>query len=100
MTAYSKSQIKALTYGFTKGGALYAPHTLMGGAFRRCCERLVDLQLLNDAPPFAITLKGLVALREVYAARLADRGCDAFEADLASVDAALAQFPSLARRVA
>jgi hypothetical protein len=100
MTSYTKSQTKALDYAFDKGGAIYAPHTLMGGAFRRCCERLVAQGLLNDEPPFGITMRGLVALRDIRAKKWADRGCIAYLDDLKKVEAALAQFPALAARAA
>lgn len=100
MASYSKSQIKALTYGFKKGGALYAPHTLMGGAFRRCCERLVSQGLLNDDPPFGITMRGLNVLRDIRAKKWADSGCMAYLDDLKEVEAALAEFPGLAERAA
>ena len=97
---FSKAQIKALTYGFEKGGALYAPHTLMGGAFRRCCEGLVKRGLLNDQAPFGITMRGLVALRDIRAKKWADHGCMAYLDDLKKVEAALAEFPTLAARAA
>jgi hypothetical protein len=98
--SYSKSQIKALTYAFEKDGALYAPHTLKGGAFRRCCERLVAEGLLGEDPPFGITMRGLVALRDVRAVRWGNHGCMAYLDDLKAVEAALAKFPALAARAA
>lgn len=96
MTTYTKSQIKALNYAFDKAGALYAPHVLMGGAFRRCCERLVEQGLLGDEPPFAITMRGLLALRDIRAAKWADHGAMAYLDDLKKVESALAEFPDLA----
>jgi hypothetical protein len=100
-TAYTKPQIKALTYAFEKNGALYAPGALRaGGAFRRCCERLATEHLLADDPPFAITIRGLKALRDIRAAKWSRHGCMAYQHDLEKVDAALAEFPALAARVA
>lgn len=100
MTAYTKSQIKALSYACDKGGALYAPHTLMGGAFQRCCERLVKQGLLGDEPPFDITIRGLLALRDIRVAKWANYSCMAYLEDLKQVEAKIAQFPHFAARLA
>lgn len=95
---YTKSQIKALNYAFDKGGALYAPHVLMGGAFRRCCERMVDQGLLGDEPPFGITMRGLRILRDIRTAKWAGHSAMAYLDDLKKVEAALAEFPTLVAR--
>jgi hypothetical protein len=98
MTNFTKSQVKALEWGFRADGALRAPGTRMGGAYRRCCERMVDQGLLGETPPMAITIKGLVALRDVWGRRAADHRCLAYQDDLRAVEAALAEFPTLAAR--
>lgn len=97
---YTLAQVKALTAAFEHDGALRVRGSRMGGAFRRCCERLVDAHLLNDEPPFAITIKGLVALREIRAEAHAVNGHMANLMDLQKVEAALAEFPHLAERAA
>lgn len=89
MAQFTKSQVKALTYAFEKNGALYAPGRQMGGAYRRCCERLVDQFLLSPEPPFKLTVKGLHALREYRAERWAKVGCMAYLDQLREVEAAL-----------
>jgi hypothetical protein len=65
--AFSTPQIKALVFGFLKKGASYAPGFRTGGAYRRMCERLAADEYLGEHPPFPITVKGLVALRELAA---------------------------------
>jgi hypothetical protein len=98
MTNFTKSQVKALEWGFKADGALRAPGARMGGAYRRCCERLVDQGLLGETPPMGITIKGLVALRGVLERRFADNGHMANMTELQAVEAALAEFPHSAAR--
>lgn len=90
MARYTKGQEKALRYAFKKGGALRAPGSRMGAAFRRCCERLVLQGLLHEDPPFVITAQGLEVLREIYDERHRRRACIAYSDDLKEVEAAIA----------
>lgn len=89
MSRYTKAQITALTYAFTKNGAMFAPVNRTGGAYRRCVERLAAEHLLNDEPPFRLTVKGLKALYEIRSAKWAKHGCMAYLNDLQAVERAL-----------
>lgn len=63
----TKPQKRALWAAFEKNGAIYGKHgSNAGGAYRRMCERLAEQRLVNDSPPFPITLKGMHALLEAY----------------------------------
>lgn len=101
MTKFTEPQMKALTAAFKKNGALYARgSSRAGGAFRRCAQRLADQGYLSDTPPFPITVKGLMALRDVRAARFGRRGCEADRLDLEEVEVALADVPHMAEYTA
>jgi hypothetical protein len=85
----SKPQFKALWTAFKKGGAAYVSTSRMGGANRRMIERMANLNLLNEDPPFPITLKGMRALHSACRERWAKRGCMAYQDDLKEVETAL-----------
>ena len=57
-------QIQALVAARDKGGAVYGRGhaSLMGGAYRRMCEKLALAGLVEDFPPFPITDLGRQAL--------------------------------------
>jgi hypothetical protein len=57
-------QVAALKAARDKGGAVYGRGRagLMGGAYRRMCERLAERGLVEDRPPFPITDAGRAAL--------------------------------------
>lgn len=95
----TKKQTEALVASFKKGGAVYGRRgNLMGGAYTRMCHRLVEMGLVGENPPHAITVKGLVVLRDLWARRWGKQGCMAYLEDLRSVEAALATVPDLAKR--
>ncbi len=85
----TKPQFKALWSAFKKDGAMCAPTSRMGGGYRRMCERMAKENLLNDCPPFPITLKGMRVLHAACKARWATGGCMAYQDDLNEVEAAL-----------
>ena len=84
------TQKKALAAAFKKGGAWFAHRgSNAGGAYRRMCARLAGLGLLETRAPYAITPLGLLALRDIWAARWARHGCMAYQLDLEAVEAAI-----------
>lgn len=85
----TKPQFKALWAAFKKDGAMYASVGRMGGGYRRMCERMAEQNLLNDCPPFPITLKGMRTLHAACKARWAKSGCMAYQDDLREVESAL-----------
>lgn len=86
------TQKKALAAAFKKGGAWFAHGgSNAGGAYRRMCARLAGLGLLETRSPYVITHHGLLALRELWAARWARHGCIAYQLDLEAVEAAIAR---------
>jgi hypothetical protein len=89
MDSLSKPQFKALWAAFKRGGAVYGVATGMGGARRRMIERMAKEHLLNDCPPFPITLKGMRTLHAACKARWAKDGCMAYQDDLKEVEVAL-----------
>jgi hypothetical protein len=68
----------------------------MGGAYRRMCLRLAKENLLSPKPPYPITLKGMLALRDACKARWAKDGCMAYQQDLEEVERALGRASSSA----
>lgn len=84
------TQKKALAAAFKKGGAWFAHRgSNAGGAYRRMCARLAGLGLVETRAPYAITPLGLLALRDIWAARWARHGCMAYQLDLEAVEAAI-----------
>lgn len=97
----TKRQAQALEAAFKKNGAWYANRgSLMGGAYRRLCLHLVELNLVNEKPPYSITVTGLVVLRDRWAKRYAAHPCMAYQDDLKEVEAAIAEVPLMAKRAA
>lgn len=94
-------QEQALAAAFKQGGAWYGKRgNLMGGAYLRLCHRLAALGLVNEDAPYAITVTGLIVLRNLRAQRFAKRSCMAYQDDLRDVEAALAKFPRAAQQAA
>jgi len=85
----TKPQFNALWAAFKKGGGHYAPGGNMGGAKRRMLSRMAKANLLNDNPPYPITLKGMRTLYEACKTRWALDGCMAYLEDLKEVEKAL-----------
>lgn len=90
MTKITDAQFKALWAAFKRQGAMYGrTGGLMGGAYRRMCERMARERLLNDRPPFTITLKGMHALHDACRARWAKSGSMADQQNLTEVEAVM-----------
>ncbi|NTI22394.1 hypothetical protein G6M87_11045 [Rhizobium rhizogenes] len=90
MRTFTEAQTRALVAAFEKKGAWYGrTGRLMGGSWRRMCERLAADGLVHDSAPFQITFKGLEALREIRLRKFGKHGCEAFRLDLEKVTAAI-----------
>ncbi len=89
MDSLTKPQFEVLWAAFKKNGGAYARGNRMGGARRRMMERMAKESLLNDNPPFPITLKGMRALHAACEARYRKHGCMAYLDDLKEVEKAL-----------
>jgi hypothetical protein len=88
----TKPQAKALWAAFAHNNALNTRTGRMGGANRRMVERMAADNLLNDNPPFPITLKGMRALESHLRAVWARDGRVSDLADLTRVEDALKPF--------
>lgn len=92
MARLTPRQKTALAAAFKKGGAWYGLRgSSAGGAYRRMCERLAALGLLQSRAPYEITPRGLIALRDIWAARWARHGCMAYQIDIEAVEAAVSR---------
>ena len=86
----TKQQFAALWAAFEKRGAwLGRRGGLIGGSYRRMCNRMVADGLLDRTPPYPITRKGMQHLRAACYARWANHGCMAYQDDLKQVEAAM-----------
>lgn len=88
----TKPQAKALWAAFAHNNALRTRTGIMGGANRRMVERMAADRLLNDKPPFPITLKGMRVLETHLRAVWARHGRVSDLADLTKVEDALRPF--------
>lgn len=87
---FTSNQKRALAAAFKNGGAWYGHRgSNAGGAYRRMCERLANLGLLQSVAPYEITPRGLAALRDIWDARWRRHGCVAYQLDLEAVEAAV-----------
>lgn len=87
---FTASEATALRYAFSsEHGAMAAPVSRQGGAFRRVVERLASEGLLTEKPPFRLTVAGHRAHVKLRLAMWGDSGCMAYLEHLRDAEAAL-----------